>query len=333
MKVCVFGVGAIGSHLALRLARGGAEVSVVARGSQLEAIRANGISGRTINGNTLHARVPASEDPTDLGKQDAVIVTVKAPALPSVARTIAPLLREDTPVVFVMNGIPWWYFHAHGGPFDGRRLPAIDPGDAMWTAVGPHRAIGGVINSPTTIVEPGVVLIERERNYITLGEPDGSLSARANAIAEVLSAGGIDADVTADIRTAIWNKLISNLSSGPMAILAQASYRDVFSEPACIDAALRIMREAAAVARALGCKPEGEPEKRLATVQHLPHKPSILQDLELGRPMEVGSIQVITLELARLVDVPPPTLDLLVALVKIRARGAGLYDPPAPLRL
>jgi 2-dehydropantoate 2-reductase len=325
MRICVFGAGAIGSHLALRLARGGAEVSVVARGRQLDAIRANGITGRALHGDDLYARVPASDNAADLGAQDAVLVTVKAPALPSVAAAIPPLLGADTAVAFIMNGIPWWYFHRAGGPFDGRRLPTIDPGDAMWNTVGPQRAVGGVVNSPTSIPEPGVVLIERERNYVTLGEPDGLNSPRVEAIAALLRAGGIDAYVSADIRTEIWNKLISNLSSGMMSVLAQASYRDVFAEPTCVAAALAIQREAAAVATALGCKPDTDHEKRLAGVRNLPHRPSILQDLELGRPMEIDAIQAVTLELARLAGVDTPTLDLLVALVKVRARQAGLY--------
>jgi 2-dehydropantoate 2-reductase len=326
MKVCVFGAGAIGSHLALRLARGGADVSVVARGRQLDAIRAHGILGKAPGGEELRARFPASDDAAVLGVQDAVLVTVKAPALPSVAATIAPLLGPETCVAFVMNGIPWWYFYHHGGPLDGRRLPSIDPGDALWNAVGPQRVIGGVVNSPASVVEPGVVLIEREKNYVILGEPDGSHSPRAERLVAALAGGGIDAELTADIRTAIWNKLISNLSSGPMAVLAQASYRDLFSQPACLDAAFGIAREAAAVAAALGCKPDGGHEQRLASVRNLLHKPSILQDLELGRPMEVASLLTVTLELARLAEIPTPTLDLLVALVQLRARGAGLYS-------
>lgn len=324
MKICVFGAGAIGSHLALRLARGGAETSVVARGAQLAAIKANGIRGRTPQGE-MSARVPASDDPAKLGAQDAVLVTVKAPALPEVARMIGPLLGPHTAVAFVMNGIPWWYFYRHGGPFEGRKLAAIDPGDALWKAVGPERVIGGVVNSPTSIVEPGVVLIERERNYVILGEPDNTISPRATAIASLFKAGGLDCHVTADIRTEVWNKLISNLASGPMAILAKASYRDVFAQPACVEAALRIARETAAIATALGCKPADDHESRLASVKDLPHKPSILQDLELGRRMEVESMQAVTLELARLVGAETPTLDLLVSLVKVRARQAGLY--------
>lgn len=325
MKICVFGAGAIGSHLALRLAQGGTEVSAVARGAQLAAIARNGIIGRRPDGQETRAQVRASDDPAALGPQDAVIVTVKAPALPSVARAIGPLLRPDTPVAFVMNGIPWWYFYAHGGPLDGRRLAKIDPGDAMWNAIGPARAVGGIVNAPSTVVAPGVVLIERDFNYVVLGEPDGSVSPRVEAIAKALRDGGLEASATPDIRTAVWNKLIGNLASGPPSILAQATYRQVFSEPACVEGVLRVMQEATAIAVALGCRPDTDHEKRLALVRNIDHKPSILQDLELGRPMEIDSIQDAALELARMVGVATPTLDLLVALVKIRARNAGLY--------
>ena len=325
MKVCVFGPGAIGGHLAARLAKGGADVSVVARGPHLAAIRRNGLTVRTTQG-TLHARVHANDDPAALGPQDAVLVTVKAPALPAVAERIAPLLKPETPVVFVMNGIPWWYFFAHGGPLDGTQMPRIDPGGAIWNAVGPLRAIGGVVNAPSAVTEPGVVNVERDNNYLIMGEPDGSLSQRAEALAQTLRDGGLDARVTGDIRTAIWDKLISNLMTGPIAVLTQSGYRDFLSEPACMEAAQRVVLEAAAVAHALGCKPDPDPDTRLTRATGLPHRASILQDLELGRPMEVDAIFGMAVELARLVNVPTPTLDLLVALVKARARRAGLYE-------
>lgn len=324
MKVCVFGAGAIGGHLAARFAKGGAEVSLVARGAHLEAIRRDGLTVRTPTGD-LNCRVPASADPAALGPQDAVVVTVKAPALPEVARTIAPLLKPETPVVFVMNGIPWWYFHASGGPLDGRRLPLLDPGDALWKAVGPRRAIGGVVNSPSSVVAPGVVNVEREANWVTFGEPDNSISRRVETLVAIVREGGIEARASTDIRTAIWNKLISNLMTGPMAVLTQSSYKDFLAEPACFAAARRVVEEATAVALALGCKPDKDPEPRLAQAVKLAHRASILQDLELGRPMEVDSIFGMAVEMARLAGVATPTLDLLVGLSRARARSAGLY--------
>lgn len=325
MKVCVFGAGAIGGQLAVRLARGGADVSVVARGAHLAAIQRDGLKIHTSEGE-LHASVAASEDPAALGRQDAVLVTVKAPALPAVAATIAPLLGPDTPVAFVMNGIPWFYFHAIGGELDGRRLSKVDPDDAIWRAVGPERAIAGVVYAASTVTAPGVIELENPDSRVVLGEPDGRISQRVQAIAAHIQGGGMQAPVTGAIRDEIWNKLLNNLASGSLGVLSQAAISQVYQEPACIEAARRIMHEGVAVATSLGAKPNLEHDKRLARGRTMDHKPSILQDLELGRPMEIDGIFGSVLELARMTDVPTPTLDLVVALMKVRARGAGLYS-------
>jgi 2-dehydropantoate 2-reductase len=170
MRICVYGAGAIGGHLAVRLARGGADVSVLARGAHLAAIQRNGLTVHTTEGQ-LNARVLASDDPKSLGPQDAVLVTVKAPALPAIAAGIGPLLKPDTSVAFLMNGIPWFYFHGIGGELEGRRLPKIDPGDALWRAVGPERAIAGVVYAASTVIEPGVIDLENANPRVVLGEP------------------------------------------------------------------------------------------------------------------------------------------------------------------
>jgi 2-dehydropantoate 2-reductase len=324
VKICVFGAGAIGGHLAARLARGGAEVSVVARGAHLAAIQARGLRVEAPDG-AFQAAVSATSDPATLGPQDAVLITVKAPALASVAASIAPLLGPDTPVVFVMNGIPWWYFDQHGGALDGTRIDSLDPGDAVRRAIGPMRAIGGVVYSACTVTEPGVVLVEHDRNRLVLGELDGTISARAEAIAAPLRAGGFTMDVVADIRSAVWTKLIMNISSGPVAVLTQSAPRDNMTEPA-VEMALRaVYAEGQAIAAALGRAPQVNVEAAIANSRKLAHKPSILQDLELGRPMEVATMFDAPLQLARLAGVATPTLDLLVALARLRARAAGLY--------
>ena len=324
MKVCVFGAGAVGGHLAARLAKGGAEVSAVTRGAHLRAIQADGLLVHAADGD-IHARIAATDDPRELGPQDAVVVTVKAPALPAVAAAIAPLLGEQTPVAFVMNGIPWWYFYRHGGPHDGRRLPLVDPGDEVWNAIGPARAIGGVVYSACTVIRPGVVEVENRRSRIILGEPDGSRSARVAALAEALAAGGIGAQVTEAIRDAIWSKLLLNLTSGPFAILAGAPVKDIFLEPPMEAAAGRVAAEAVAIARGMGCRPIHDANAQASSYLQMAHKPSLLQDLELGRPMEIDALLVAPLELARLSGVETPLLDVLVSLAKVRARVAGLY--------
>jgi 2-dehydropantoate 2-reductase len=324
MKVCVFGAGAIGGHLAVRLARGGAEVSVVARGAQLAAIQQNGLKVVTSDGE-LDAPVRASADPAELGPQDAVLVTVKAPALPAVAASIAPLLGPDTPVAFVMNGIPWFYFHGIGGALEGKRLPKIDPDDALWRAVGPDRAIAGVVYAASAVIRPGVIELENPNSRVVLGEMDGRVSQRIQSIAAHINGGGMKAVVTQAVRDEIWNKLLNNLASGSLAVLTQATVRRVYQEEVCVATARRIMAEAAAIAAAVGAKPDLDHEKRVVHGRGLDHKPSILQDLELGRPMEIDGIFDAPLAMARATGVAAPTLEMVVGLMKVRAREAGLY--------
>ncbi len=299
MRVCVFGAGAIGGHLAVRFARGGADVSVVARGPHLTAIQRNGLTVHAIDGEH-RVKLTASDDPAHLGPQEAVVVTVKAPALPQVAAGIAPLLRPDTGVAFVMNGIPWWYFHALPGKHEGHRLPRIDPEDAMWHAVGPERAIGGVVYAASAVTAPGVIDVEQPRSRVVFGEPDGRLSDRAETLAELLRTGGIIGEVSPDIRTEIWNKLISNLAGGTLAVLGGTAPRAVYADPICAAAGERVMQEAASIAEALGSRPHRNFAQRIASTASMDHKPSILQDLELGRPMEVDGLLDAPLELARL---------------------------------
>ncbi|HEV7265118.1 MAG TPA: 2-dehydropantoate 2-reductase [Falsiroseomonas sp.] len=322
-KICVFGAGAIGGHIAARLARGGAEVSLVARGAHLAAIQANGLTVHAHDG-THHSRPHASDNPGKLGPQDAVIVTVKSPALPSVAAGIAPLLGADTPVAFVMNGIPWWYFDQHGGPHDGMRLPEADPGDALRDAVGIGRTIGGVVYSATEVVAPGVVKSENANIRVILGEIDGRISDRAQAIAAVLAAGGMPCPVSPDIRFEVWSKLLGNLGTGPLCVLSGMGVRDAFADPVIRAAARRCAGEGLAIARALGRELPDTAVDRVAA-NNMQHKPSVLQDLELGRPMEIDSLFALPLKLARLAGVETPQLDLLVALMKQVARGKGLY--------
>jgi 2-dehydropantoate 2-reductase len=324
MKICIYGAGAIGGHLAARLHRAGAEVSVVARGAHLAAIQARGLTVHAIDGEH-HAKVRASAEPGELGRQDAVFVTVKAPALPAVAASIGPLLGADTPVAFVMNGIPWWYFDHLAGPHEGKSLPRIDPGDGLRRALGPGRAIGGVVYSASAVTSPGVVEVEQPKSRFILGEPDGTVSDRVVTLAGLITKGGISGEASPDIRTEIWNKLIGNLAGGTLAVLSGSAPRTVYTEPAARDASLRVMHEAAAIAAALGSKPTTNHAARIVSQSGMDHKPSILQDLELGRPMEVDGMFDAPVTLARLAGVESPMLDLLVALCKLKARAAGLY--------
>jgi 2-dehydropantoate 2-reductase len=325
VKICVFGAGSVGGYLAGFLAKGGAEVSVVARGAHLGAIRANGLTVETPDG-AINVKLAASDNPAELGRQDAVIVTVKAPGLPAVAATIGQLLGPGTPVAFAMNGIPWWYFHAHGGPLDGRRLPRLDPDDALWRAVGPQRAIGGIFWPACSVPAPGVVrLLTGAGRGTVFGEPDGTTTPRIESLAGAFRAGDLPVSIAHNIRELIWQKLTFNLSAGPMCVLTQAPVRATHEQPALIECSRRMLAEAEAIAFAMGYRLDIDVERVVATNTQLAHRPSILQDLEASRPMEIDALYSVPLELARLMDVPTPTLDLLVSLIRTKARAKGLY--------
>ncbi|WP_144186013.1 ketopantoate reductase family protein [Elioraea rosea] len=324
MRVAVFGAGAIGGHVAFRLARGGADVSVVARGAQGAAIAEKGIRVITPELDETR-RVTCSADPAALGAQDAVIVTTKATALPEVAKAIGPLLGPDTPVAYVTNGIPWWYFHKEGGRHEGTRLDALDPSGALWDGVGIARTIGGVVYSACTVIEPGVVKVAQAKSRVILGEPDGSISDRAKALSAALEAGGMGGPVVPDIRTAVWEKLSGNVASGPLSILTGKGLSGMIGDPVLRAAGIEAMEECLRIAAAYGCDVKLDVAARLDQWGGFTHKPSILQDLELGRPMEVDAQFTVPLKLARMVGVETPTLDLLVALAAARANAAGLY--------
>src|SRR5689334_2235268 len=273
MKICVFGAGTVGGYPAGYLARGGADVSVVARGAHLAAIRARGLTVEPPDSSTL-LRVRASALPADLGAQDAVIVTVKAPALPDVAASIAPLLHADTAVAFVMNGIPWWYFHDHGGRFEGRRLPHLDPGDALWRAVGPQRAIGGVFWPACSVPSPGVVrLLTGAGRGTVFGEPDGSTTSRLEALAAAFHAADLPVTLVPNIRELIWQKLAFNLSAGPMCVLTQTPVRATHEEQALIECSRRMLAEAQAIALAMGYRLDIDGDRVVATNMQLAHGP------------------------------------------------------------
>jgi 2-dehydropantoate 2-reductase len=312
VKITVFGTGAIGSHVAARLVQAGrSEVSVIARGPQWEAICARGITVQAPDG-SFNARPRAEQDPAALGPQDAVIVTVKAPAVTSVAEAIGPLLGPETPVVFVINGIPWWW---------GENLAALDPGGVVRARVGLARSIGGVVWSACTVTEPGVVKVQSASSRVIFGELDNSLSPRIQALAAALDGPGMGGVASDDIRTAIWTKLLNNLTNGPICLLTRRDMKATFSDPAILAAAKAVMHEGLAVAQALGHPVPGDPTAQILRSVGIAHKPSILQDLEAGRVLEFEALLSVPLQLAREAGVATPVLELLVALARQAARA------------
>ncbi len=320
MRVCIYGAGAIGGHLAARLAKSGTEVSVIARGAQLAAIQADGLRLEAHDGD-IHCHPRASADAREIGPVDYVLVTTKAPSLPQVAAGIGPLLGPETAVAFIMNGIPWWYGDKH----DGTRFPEFDPGDAIRRAVGVERTLGGVVYAASTVTAPGKILSEARDGRVILGELDGSITPRLTRLADAIAAGGIGGEAVADIRAAVWTKLLSNLMTGPLCTLSRTPMNVMLKDPAIHALATRMGEEVTAIATACGYPPAATVASRLARSSGIAHKPSILQDLEAGRLMEVESLWLAPLRLAAAKGVAVPNLAAQVGLCALMARAAGLY--------
>lgn len=324
MKICIFGAGAIGGYMGVKLAQAGADVSLVARGPHLAAMKANGLS-LIEEGEKTTVEVNASDDPADLGVQDYVIVTLKAHSVPPVVPKMQPLIGPQTTIVSGVNGVPWWYFHKLGGPLEGTRLETVDPGNAQWDGFGPDRVLGCVVYPAAEVSEPGVVR-HIEGNRFSLGEPDGSRSDRAKALSEALSSAGLKAPVRPRLRDEIWVKLWGNLSFNPISALTHATLDVLCTDPGTRAVARDMMTEAQQIAEKLGVKFPIDVDRRIdggAAVGA--HRTSMLQDLDAGRPMEIDALLGSVQELGRITDTDTPVIDTVLALTKLRAKTAGLY--------
>ncbi len=325
MKICIFGAGAIGGFMGAKLAAAGADVSLVARGPHLAAMRMNGLTVVEEDGARTNVPVTASDNPADLGPQDYVVITLKAHSVPPVVDQMQPLLGAQTTVVSGVNGVPWWYFHKIGGELEGARLASVDPGNAQWDGFGPDRVLGCVVYPAAEIVEPGVIK-HVEGNRFSLGEPDGSKSERAVTLSQALSAAGLRAPVRPRLRDEIWVKLWGNLSFNPISALTHATLDVLCTDPGTRSVARGMMLEAQEIGEKLGVKFPIDVERRIdggAAVGA--HRTSMLQDLDLGRPMEIDALVSSVQELGRLTETPTPIIDAVLALVQLRARVAGLY--------
>jgi 2-dehydropantoate 2-reductase len=325
MRICVYGAGSIGGYLAARLAKAGREVAVIARGAHLEAIQSNGLTLETPD-ERFTVQIQASDDPAAIGPVDIVLVTAKTTANAEVAQRIAPLLKPETPVVFTQNGVFWWYGHGFqptGRPLD---LARLDRDGALARRIGAERALGMVIYSPDEVVAPGVVRNARSTNRFVLGDPSAPAGERESKVARALDGAGFTVEQAKDIRLEMWRKLAINLSGGTIAALTGARTDQVMADAPVRAIARRMMEGGIAVAAAHGFTDLGlDPEAATAPGSRPQHKPSMLQDLERGRPMEIDSMIGVVADLARDAGVPTPTLDVVLALLALRARTAGCY--------
>jgi 2-dehydropantoate 2-reductase len=320
VRIAVVGAGAIGAYWGAALHRGGADVHLIARGAHLAALRENGVRVLSPRGDfTAHPHVTG--DPREIGPVDYVLLGLKAYSYPGCGPLVEPLLGESTAVVAGQNGIPWWYFHKLPGPYEGRRIEAVDPGGATSAVLPPERAIGCVIYTATEIESPGVIR-HVEGTRFSIGEPSGEASARCTALSEAMIAGGLKSPVEAELRDDIWIKLMGNASFNPISALTRATMAEIYEHQPTRKVVAQVMEEILDIAARVGSKPAITVERRLrgaGSVGH--HKTSMLQDLEAGKPLELDALVTAVVELADITGAPAPTLRVVHATTDLLARS------------
>jgi 2-dehydropantoate 2-reductase len=331
MKVCIVGAGAIGGLLAVQLTRAGTEVSVVARGAHLEAIRERGLSLIAEDGSEHVVRLRASQSLAELGQHDMVVLGMKAHQVGAVAPDLAQLMGPETSVVTTQNGLPWWYFQKLDSPHRGRVIESVDPGGLIARHIDVERVIGCIAYPAAEIVSPGTIR-HIEGNRFSLGELDGQKTPRLRQLSERLQAAGFKAPMSTDIRSEIWLKLWGNCSFNPISALTHATLADICEFPLTRELAANVMREAQAIGDRLGVRFLVSLEKRIAGAQAVgKHKTSMLQDVEAGRALELDALIASVIELGRLTETPTPYLDALYACTSLLAKT--LRDQRGRLRI
>ena len=305
MRFAVLGAGAIGAYVGAALARGGSDVTLVARGEHLRALQRNGVRVLSARGD-FEANPRATDDVDAIGEADVVFIGLKAHQLPPLAPKIGRALKPGAAVIAGQNGVPWWYFQSYDGPLQGTVLESVDPGGAIARAIPAEAVVGCVLYCATEIVEPGVIR-HIEGTRFTIGEPDGVKSKRCAAIAEAFVGGGLKCPVETRIRDQIWLKLIGNVAFNPVSTLTGATLGELGTQPEMVALLRAILEECAAVAQRLGAELPVSLERRLqAGLAVGDHKTSMLQDLEAGKPLELDCLTGAVIELAAKLDVPVP---------------------------
>lgn len=329
MKICIYGAGAIGGLMGVRLAQRGAQLSVVDVGPTLEAIQNHGL--RVVeNGQMISAKVTATSDPATLGTQDLVIISVKGPTLKFIAPKIRPLLGPDTVVMTAMNGVPWWFFQGFGGAYAGTRLLSIDPDGSIAANIPVERVIGCVIMLSCRCLEPGIIE-HVSGNKLSIGEPDESDSARLHKLADVLRDAGFDVKASSSIQKDIWLKLLGNMTHNPISALTGATMDRILDDPQVSDLCVKAMYEAAAIGKRFGCEMNDTPEQRQESTRSLgAFKTSMLQDVEAHKAVELDALVGAVSEIGRRVGVPTPYTDALLGLARVKAQVLGLYPETVP---
>ena len=324
MKICVFGAGALGGVFGGHLALGGEDVTLIARGANRDALKANGLK-LIAGGNERVAKPRISDDPKQVGTQDIVIVATKAYSLPSVAEAIGPLLGPDTGVVLIQNGIQWWYFHGLGGPLEGTRLASVDAEGKCEALIGLKRTIGAEIYCPAEITAPGTIK-HGPGPKIVMAEATGAKSQRIQNLAAAFQKSGVTAEIAADMRAELWKKLLALIAGAPVAVLTGATAQPLNRDEGTRAVMSRLTAEAIEVAGKVGVKlPLAALDRFKQPAEMPPNKVSTLQDLERGKPLEIDAIVGVVAEIGRLAGVKTPTVDAVYALCRMLAVERGLY--------
>jgi 2-dehydropantoate 2-reductase len=333
LKIAIIGVGAIGGYVGIRLALAGEDVTFIARGANLEALRSRGIRLVTADGQEQAVpKVKATDDYATAGPQDVVILAMKAHQVEAVARDVPTLFGPDTVVVPMQNGIPYWYFHRYPGALAGTQVKSVDPSGLICEHIPCERVIGCVVYPAAELVSPGVIK-HVEGHRFPVGEPDGTTSERVVRLSECLVKGGLQAPVLSDIRAEIWLKLWGNLSFNPISALSRATLAGICQYPPSRAIAAAMMTEAQCVAGKLGITFRVSLEKRIAGAERVGHhKTSMLQDVEAARTLEIDALLGSVVELARLTDTPTPHLDTVYALTKLLAKTLDEDKTPSSTR-
>jgi 2-dehydropantoate 2-reductase len=321
MKICVVGAGAIGGLMGAKLALAGEDVTLIARGAHLDAIRQNGLKLIEEDGSEHVARnVKATNRLSEAGVQDIVILALKAHQVEPVATELPALFGPDTIVVTTQNGIPWWYFQKHGGEFEGRRVETVDPNGTLMASVEVERILGCVVFPAAEITSPGVVRLI-EGNRFPVGELDGTESERVKMVAALFTKAGFKSPVLKNVRGEIWLKLWGNLSFNPISALTHSTLVDICQFPLTRQLAANMMTEAQTIANKLGIEFRVSLEKRIAGAENVgKHKTSMLQDIEIGRAIEIDALVGAVVELGRFTQTPTPHIDTVYACVKLLAK-------------
>ncbi len=316
MKFLIAGAGAIGAYIGARMARAELDVTLFARGPHLRAMQEHGIRVQSIDGD-FEAQPKVSGNLDEIGPVDVVLLTVKAHSLPQLAPQLRPVLADDTTVVTMQNGVPWWYFQGCAGQHEGMRLERVDPGGVVSAAIEPRRVVGSLAYFATEILRPGVIRHD-EGNRISLGEPDGTRSERCRRIAETLIGAGLRCPITTRIRHDIWVKILGNVAFNPISALTGATMIQMVRDPEVSALVRNVMQEAEMVASRLGMELPISIEQRIAGVEKVgEHKTSMLQDLEAGRPLELEAVVGAVLELGERLSVPMPHTRTVYACTKM----------------